>query len=238
MHAKFAQWYDIHYRSIKNYEVEVERIAYILEKLGTQPRALLDIACGTGEHARILRESYGYDVDGIDLQPNFIEIAQGKNPDGDFTVADMRDFHLPRKYDAITCLFSSLAYAETLDGLDATIQSIARHLRPGGWLLIEPWLEPSEWKDGLIDATESHDEASQVRILQTRQGSSDGKVSVLKIDYQIDTPDETFEFSETHRLGLFTREEIESALADKHFESRYLPKGVLSSPLHLACYTP
>lgn len=238
MYAKFAKWYDSHYRSIKDYDAEVERIAYILEKLDSQPRSILDIACGTGEHARILRETYGYDVDGIDLQPNLVEIAQSKNPSGDFTVADMRDFHLPRKYDAITCLFSSLGYAETLDGLAATIQSIARHLQPGGWLLIEPWVEPTDWKNGITDATESHDETKNVRVLQARQGSTDGKVSVLTIDYEIETPDETFSFTETHRLGLFTLEEIESTLVENHFESRYLPSGVLNGPLHLACYTP
>lgn len=238
MYTQFAKWYDFHYRSIKDYPAEAERIAYLLEKLETQPRDILDVACGTGEHARILTETYHYTVDGIDLEPNFVEIAQKKNPKGEFTSADMRSFTLPKRYDAVTCLFSSIGYAETVSGLESAISSMARHLKPGGWLILEPWVEPEEWKPELVDANESFDEATQVKILQARQASTDGNVSVLQIDYHIETPTETVDFSETHRLGLFTREQIESALRKSAFTPRYLPKGVLANPLYIACYTP
>ncbi len=102
---------------------------------------------------------------------------------------------------------------------------MARHLKPGGWLILEPWVEPDEWKPELVDANESFDETSKVKILQARQASTDGSVSILQIDYHIETPAETLDFSETHRLGLFTREKIESALKKAAFESRYLPQG-------------
>jgi len=238
MYTQFAKWYDFHYRSLKDYPAEAERIAYLLGKLGSQPRDVLDVACGTGEHARLLWEDYGYSVDGIDLEPNLVEIAQEKNPEGEFTVADMRSFTLPKRYDVVTCLFSSIGYAETVDGLDSAISSMARHLNPGGWLTIEPWVEPDEWKPELIDANESYDEENGVRILQARKASTDGSVSVLTIDYHIQTPSEKLDFSETHRLGLFTREQIESSLRKASFQTRYLPKGVLNNPLHVACYTP
>lgn len=238
MYAKFAQWYDLHYRSIKDYESEVERIAYLLEKLGPKPNAILDVACGTGEHARVLREHYGYSVDGIDLEPGLIEIAQAKNPSGEFTVADMKDFQLPRTYDVVCCLFSSIGYAETSEGLDRAIDSMARHLNPGGWLLLEPWVAPDEWRDGIADATESSDEEKGVQVMQTRLGRLDGKVSEITIDYDIKTPDESFSFTETHRLGLFTREETEAALEKHRFQSRFMPAGVLVNPLYVACYTP
>ncbi|OUW15291.1 MAG: hypothetical protein CBD18_09235 [Opitutales bacterium TMED158] len=238
MYAKFAQWYDFHYRSIKDYDAEVERVAYLLEKLGPKPSVILDVACGAGEHARILSERYGYAVDGIDLEPGLVEAAQLKNPSGDFTVADMTDFRLPKSYDVVSCLFSSIGYVETLAGLDQAIASMARHLKPGGWLLLEPWVEPEAWKDGIADATESHDEATGVRVLQTRLGKLDGAVSEITIDYDIETPDERLAFTETHRLGLFARDEVESALSRHHFESQRLPAGVLNNPLYVACYTP
>ncbi len=238
MFTPFANWYDLHYRSIKDYKTETERIAYILEKLETQPRSILDVACGTGEHARILSETYGYQVDGIDLEPGLIEIAQKKNPQGEFTAADMRSFSLPKQYDALTCLFSSIGYAETADGLQASIDCMARHLKPGGWLILEPWVEPDEWKPELVDASESFDPESQTRILQARQASTEGTVSVITIDYHIEAPNRNLSFTETHRLGLFTRKEIEAALSNAHFETRFLPKGVLTNPVYIACYTP
>ena len=125
MYAQFARWYDFHYRSIRDYPAEEERIAYILEKFETQPKDILDVACGTGERARILTETYGYSVDGIDLEPNFVEIAQSKNPGGEFTRADMGSFTLPKQYDAITCLFSLIGYSETTTGLESALSYVA-----------------------------------------------------------------------------------------------------------------
>ncbi len=238
MYTEFAKWYDLHYRSIKDYPEETERIAYILEQLETKPKTLLDIACGTGEHARILAQEYGYAVDGIDLEPNLAAIAQEKNPDGDFTAADMRSFALPKRYDVVTCLFSSIGYAETPEGLQAAIECMARHLNPGGWLILEPWVEPDEWEPEQVDAAESYDEPTQTRILQARQGATDGSVSIITIDYHIETPEEKTDFTEIHRLGLFTRAQIEEALHRASFQPRYLPKGVLANPLYIACYTP
>ena len=125
MYAQFARWYDFHYRSIRDYPAEAERIAYILEKFETQPKDILDVACGTGERARILTETYGYSVDGIDLEPNFVEIAQSKNPGGEFTRAEMGSFTLPKQYDAITCLFSLIGYSETTTGLESALSYVA-----------------------------------------------------------------------------------------------------------------
>ncbi|HAT59516.1 MAG TPA: hypothetical protein DCS60_01935 [Opitutae bacterium] len=56
---------------------------------------MLDVACGTSERARILTKTYGYSVDGIDLEPNFVEIAQSRNPGGEFTSVEMWSFTLP-----------------------------------------------------------------------------------------------------------------------------------------------
>jgi trans-aconitate methyltransferase len=62
-------------------------------------KTILDVACGTGEHARLL--SADFEIDGIDLEPKFVEIARAKNPDGNFSVADMRAFQLEKRYDVV-----------------------------------------------------------------------------------------------------------------------------------------
>jgi Methyltransferase domain len=56
-------------------------------------QTVLDVACGTGEHARLLA-AQGFVVDGLDLDPAFVRIAEQKHPAGQFFAADMRDFHL------------------------------------------------------------------------------------------------------------------------------------------------
>ena len=153
-------------------------------------------------------------------------------------IGDFCAFDLGERFDVITNLFSSIGYAETPDGLQSAIECMARHLNPGGWLILEPWVEPDEWKPEQIDAAESYDEPTQTRILQARQGATDGAVSVITIDYHIETTDQKTDFTEIHRLGLFTRAQIEATLKNANFQPRYLPKGVLANPLYIACYTP
>ena len=234
MYSRFAKWYDQHYRSIKDYDEECERLAYLLGKLDPAPAELLDVCCGTGEHAKILRGKHGYFVDGIDLEPNLVAIAQEKNPDNLFSVADMRRFSLPKSYDAITCLFSSIGYAETESALEEAIQSMGKHLRPKGWLIIEPWVEPDEWDPHLVESSRSEDRKTGLKIEQRRSARTEGSVSVIEIEYKIESPSEHLSFRETHRLGLFSREQIEDALKKSGFQSRYIPKGMLPHQVHVA----
>lgn len=237
MYSRFAKWYDQHYRSIKNYDEECERLAYLFGKLDPTPAQLLDVCCGTGEHAKILREKHGYSVDGIDLEPNLVAIAQEKNPGNFFSVADMRRFSLPSCYDAITCLFSSIGYTETEGALEEAIQTMARHLRPNGWLILEPWVEPDEWEPDLVESSQSEDGEAGIRIEQDRTARTEGSVSVIEIEYKIESPSEHLSLRETHRLGLFSREQIETALEKRGFRSRYIPKGMLPHQVHLAQLT-
>ena len=236
MFHKSAAYYDLIYRDAKDYAAEAAALHEILSAFAPPPRKLLDVGCGTGEHARQLASRYGYQVDGIDLEPSLIEIAAPKLPQADFTVADMRDFSLPSRYDALLCLFSSIAYVETLDSLEKAFAAMARHLRPKGWLICEPWQTPDNWQDGLFDATVATDPTNGLTVTRSRLGSTenDGKVSVLQIDYDIATPQGESTFSEVHRLGLFSENEMLAALEKAGFSARYADKGTRQNPVILA----
>jgi trans-aconitate methyltransferase len=75
------------------------KIRHLIARERPGARTILDIACGTGEHARFL--SADFEVDGIDIEPKFVEIARTKNPAGNFSVADMRAFQLENYYDVV-----------------------------------------------------------------------------------------------------------------------------------------
>lgn len=62
----------------------------------------------------------------------------------------MRTFDLGRTFDAITCLFSAIGHAGSVEGLEAAVYTMARHLNPGGVLLVEPWLSPQVWQNNLM----------------------------------------------------------------------------------------
>src|SRR5436190_4742179 len=104
-----SEFYDLIYSTIKDYKAEVAQITNLLRRLNPDCRAILDVACGTGEHARLLAAE-GFVVDGLDLSPSFVRMARQKHPAGSFFEADMSRFDLSRKYDAVLCLFSSIGY--------------------------------------------------------------------------------------------------------------------------------
>lgn len=137
MFSASAEFYDLIYSTFKDYRAEAAQIERLLHRLNPQCHTVLDVACGTGEHARLLA-AQGFVVDGIDLDPAFVRIAKQKHPDGRFFEADMADFHLSHRYDAVLCLFSSIGYLQDLDRVTRALTCFREHLTPGGVIVIEP----------------------------------------------------------------------------------------------------
>jgi len=75
MYSKSAELYDQIY-SFKDYAQEARQIETLIKAHRPDATAILDVACGTGEHARYLSSTFS--VDGIDLQPELIDIATRK----------------------------------------------------------------------------------------------------------------------------------------------------------------
>src|SRR4249920_1555377 len=94
-----AALYDLFYMSMEDYSAEAGQIADLIRRARPHCRTLLDVGCGTGEHARLLGEVHGFEVDGVDLDPAMLAIARTKWLHGRFDVADMTDFLLGRSYD-------------------------------------------------------------------------------------------------------------------------------------------
>jgi ubiquinone/menaquinone biosynthesis C-methylase UbiE len=125
-----ARFYDKIY-AFKDFPAEAERLVAFIHKLRPEPGGrLLDVACGTGAHLAHLRRNF--EVEGLDLSPLMLEAARGKLPGVAFHEADMTDFELGRRFDVVTCLFSSIGYAVTEDALFRAVGCMARHLAPDG----------------------------------------------------------------------------------------------------------
>ena len=117
-------------------------IAAAFGALGLEPPAsVIDVGCGTGWTSAFLAQA-GFTVTGVDLVPSFVEIARSRAArwglEAEFEVADMDTLALGRTYDG-ALLFDALHH--TRRRADA-VANVARHLRPGGWVLFgEPsWL--------------------------------------------------------------------------------------------------
>jgi SAM-dependent methyltransferase len=232
MFSETAALYDLIYGQFKDYETETAKIAALLELARPGLGTVLDVACGTGEHARLLRERHGLTVDGIDLEPAFIEIAPRKNPSGRFVVADMCDFDLGREYDAVICLFSSIGYARTIDRVSQAIGRFRQHLAPGGVIVVEPWFAPGIMQDGYRSTDAG--EQGEVRVVRHARTEIDGRMSRLHFDYDIVDHGRAYHTTEVHELGLFTPNEMRSAFEANGLVVDYDPKGLIGRGLYVA----
>jgi SAM-dependent methyltransferase len=231
MFSETAEHYDLLYSTIKDYGHEVPAIAATLRRLNPAARTVLDVACGTGEHARRLTAE-GLLVDGIDLDPVFIRIARDKHPAGLFVVADMTDVHLGRTYDAVVCLFSSIGYLRTLDRVEAALRCFREHLADGGVILVEPWFPPGYMTDGFVGRNDAANEV--VRITRHARTEIDGRISRLHFDYEITDARGVRRAREVHELGLFTVEEQLAAFARAGLRARFETGGFCERGLFVA----
>jgi SAM-dependent methyltransferase len=231
MFSASAEFYDLIYSTFKDYVAESAQIARLLRRLNPQCRTVLDVACGTGEHARLLAAE-GYVVDGLDLDPALLRIAQQKHPGGRFLEADMSGFHLSHRYDAVLCLFSSIGYLRTLDRVGRAFRCFREHLAPGGVIVIEPWFAP-----GVLDperVSRHTGEANGVRVSRVSHTEIEGRLSRLRFDYEIADATGIRRASEVHELGLFTTSDLLRTFAEAGLHADHDPKGLTDRGLYVA----
>ncbi|HKV55012.1 MAG TPA: class I SAM-dependent methyltransferase [Candidatus Binataceae bacterium] len=225
--------YDAIYH-FKNYAREAERLREIIIKAAPGARTILDVACGTGEHSRFLKDYFS--VDGVDIRESYLIAARQKNPAGRYLRADMTAFDLQVRYDVVTCLFSAIGYVGTLERLERAITCMGRHLNPGGILLVEPWFPPGRWKPGLVSINSGEIPGGAVcRMSLSRR---EGQLSVMSLHYLAGTVEGVRHYSERLALGLFTREEMERAFERAGLRVSYENDGLMGRGMYYGRLSP
>ncbi len=230
MFEETARYYDRIY-AFKDYAAEVRTlIGFVEGELGEARGRLLDVACGTGKHLELLRESF--EVEGLDLSPELLDVARERLPDVRFHCADMRDFRVPARFDVITCLFSAIGYMTALDDVACAIRTMADHLVPGGLLIVEPWFTPDQWMPNTAHAM--FIDEPELKIARVNTSFVDGRVSIFDLHHLIGTPEGTTHVVEHHELGLYTVDEMIAAFELANLSVRYDEEGITGRGLYLA----
>lgn len=135
LYKKFAKYYDQVY-SKKDYKNEVNFIDSILKKYKIKGKLILDICCGTGNHASLLSKK-GYTIFGIDKNPQMLNLARKKVPQAKFKKADMKNFKLNKKFDVIICMFTAINYNLTITDLTKTLKNFKEHIKDNGVIIFD-----------------------------------------------------------------------------------------------------
>lgn len=148
--AAYAGVYDATYAD-KDYDAECDLAEEAFRRFAARPvRSVLDLGCGTGGHALRLA-GRGYEVAGVDLSEHMVEIARRKATAAgarvDLRAGDLRDADLGRRFDAVLLMFAVIGYQRTNDDVRRAFANVARHLEPGGVVVLDAWYGPGVLTD-------------------------------------------------------------------------------------------
>ena len=228
---KSAGYYDVIYDAVgKNYGREAKRLREIIRKRQkSKGKTLLDVACGTGRHISFLKPFFA--VEGLDLDRRLLAIARKRNPGIKFHYGNMLSFNLYKQFDIITCLFSAIGYMTSYQKLQQAIRNMGLHLKPGGVLIVEPWLTPAAYRPGLISAVFVNQ--PKMKIVRMNRTEVKGRISRLDFHYLVGTPDNISHFKEDDEFGLFTHEEYMKAFRNVGLKVIRDSKGLIGRGLYI-----
>ncbi len=96
---------------------------------------VLDLACGEGFYTRLIRASGAVSVQGIDISPEMIRLAENterQSPQGiEYRCADVAELPDLGRFDRVSAVYL-LHYAPSVEILAAMCKRIAAQLKPGG----------------------------------------------------------------------------------------------------------
>ncbi|MBW2991393.1 class I SAM-dependent methyltransferase [Candidatus Woesearchaeota archaeon] len=223
LYHELAKYYDLIY-SKKKYKKESEILKRIISTYKkSKGRELLDVACGTGQHLKYLKKHFS--CTGIDINKEILDIARKKVKGVTYKQADMTAFKLKKKFDVVLCLFSSIGYAKTYSNLKKTINNFSNHLKKGGVVIIEPWLQKDAFKKGTPWAELYEEENLKVTRVSTTKIKE--KISVIEMHYLIAEKGKDIKhFTDYHKLGLFKINKTLEFMKDAGLKSKYLKRGL------------
>lgn len=213
----YAAAYDALYCD-KDYEAECDLIERLLAAHGLgESCRLLDLGCGTGNHAIPLARR-GHRVVGVDCSASMLAQALEKGahlrPLPEFHHGDLRHMDLGRRFDAVLMMFAVLGYQHGNADLLAALGTVCRHLEPGGLFLFDVWNGPAVLADRPGPRSRTVPIAGG-HIVRTTESSLDVVRQLCHVHFKLQRMEDdriAAEQEEVHTMRFFFPQELDLAL--------------------------
>ncbi|QFU86886.1 bifunctional 2-polyprenyl-6-hydroxyphenol methylase/3-demethylubiquinol 3-O-methyltransferase UbiG [Amycolatopsis sp. YIM 10] len=204
-----AELYELVFNSRgKDFDAEADKHAQLILSRFPEAKSLLDVACGTGAHLAAFAKRFDH-VEGVELTPAMRDVATTRLPRSAVHLGNMVNFDLGRTFDAVTCLGNAIGEVGSAEEVAATVARMAAHTVPGGVVIVEPWWFPELFIDGYIGSHLAEDDGRVVaRVSHSTVHEGRSRIAFEAI---VADSDGIRKFSSVLSVGLFTREEYESA---------------------------
>jgi len=221
----YAQAYDRLYAD-KDYARECDLIEKLFRDHGEDEiHEVLDLGCGTGNHAFPLTER-GYGIVGVDVSQEMLAEADRKqklSPQRnrlEFQEGDIRNLDLGREFDAVLMMFAVLGYQNSDDAVGAALATARRHLRPKGLLVFDVWFGPAVVAHKPEPRSKTVSNGSS-EIQREASGCLDGERPVCEVTYDLrvtEGNEVAAQTRERHLMRYFFPTELDELLRAADFE--------------------
>jgi len=209
IYGGFAQIYDM-FMEDAPYDEWVDYIEKIWKKFDLSPKLVLDLACGTGTVTHILSQK-GYDMIGIDISEDMLDVARRKSPHVLFLQQDMREFELYGTVDAIICICDGINYITENEDLTKVFSLVRNYLNPGGLFIFDI---NTEYKFNQILSENTFAAAgSDAAYIWENYYDKDEKINEYAMTFFVKSGQGYMRFDETHIQKAHSPKDIEASLA-------------------------
>ena len=187
----YAQYYDLLYKD-KDYKKEAEYIVKLIKQFAPNAKSILNLGCGTGKHDFELAK-LGYSVHGVDMSAEMISIANNNNSFNNqlsFSVGDIRNFEIDRKFDVVISLFHVMSYQNTNEDLLKAYNTAKKHLSSDGYFIFDCWYGPGVLTDPPVTRIKRISN-EKITVLRIAESNIYPQKNVVEVNYEVQVVDNT-----------------------------------------------
>lgn len=228
--SKYAGYYESVYTH-KDYRMEVDVILEIQRKYAPDSKSILDFGCGTGKHDALLKE-FGFEVTGLDRSDSMLKLAQKRDLGNKvrFLHIDQASKIKDGSIDLGLSLFDVFSYLTNDEDLNSFFELMKLKTKSLAPLIFDFWYLPAviHLKPETRKKTIYHQNQSITRISESSLDCNTSCVTANHEFYILENGQLVDNFSESHLMRCFSKNEIDLILSQFGYELVSL--GTWSSP--------
>lgn len=218
-YTSFAAVYDMFMDNIP-YEEWAAYLISLLKEYGIEDGLVLDLGCGTGSLTEILARE-GYDMTGIDLSPDMLQIAMEKRAESGrdilYLLQDMREFELYGTVRAIVSICDSMNYLLEPGDLVQTLRLVNNYLDPKGLFIFDLNTE-YKYREILGESTIAEDREESSFIWDNSYDEEE-RINEYSLSLFIREKEDLYrKYQETHYQRAYTLGEVRDAIRQAGME--------------------
>jgi SAM-dependent methyltransferase len=202
----------------EEYAEEAAFVATVIQSASIPVQEVLELGSGGGHNAVHLVADFAMTL--VDLSDQMLDVSRRLNPGCEHVVGDMRTVRLGRSFDAVF-VHDAVDYMVTEDDLRLAVETAFVHCRPGGVAVFVPDATRETFEEGTDHGGHDGGDGRGVRFMEwTWDPDPSDTWTLTEYAFLLRDPDGSVRaVHETHRLGLFGRDDWLRLLAEVGFDA-------------------